>query len=623
MSSCDWGLGNYMVIGKSAEFFRWETPAKIKKTAKSITVTYKTAYLQIDVSRKLGTGGSITETYKLTNTTEEAVTISDPSIFTPFNDNYPDAATCVKKRCNAHIWCGGSTTWVNATRMGGEAPHLGLSLSQGSINGYGIENRSIRMNGANTRGDIYLIHDSVNLAPKESICIEWKLFWHNDWDNFFAKALRTSGHSHMAMDSYTIIKGEKFKLDLQLGKNWKQASLKRNGRVIAPTIKAQKKRMTLNGGKAGEHTFELVDGTKKSVIRTFVAEKPKDIITKRVEFIINNQQIKNTRDPLCGAYLPYDNEDDCIVKSQDEHLNEGQERVSMGVLLALTQAKWPNKKIETSLKLFYKFARKKLQNSKYTVFSGKDLKEKRGYNYAWLARFYHAMYRAFKDKQYLVDMVKTITAFYRDIGYDYYALDIPVFDCIRDLPKEKMMRELKQLEKLFHKHADVIKKNNTNFPAHEVNYEHGIVAAAVNTLLDLYITTGDEACFTKADSYMKCLEAFSGQQPDYHLNEIAIRHWDGYWFGKRQIWGDVFPHHWSAINGLIYHRYWQITGERTFKKKAQQALLNNLCLFTGKTGQASCAYHYPKLVNNIPAEFYDPYANDQDWALVFYLLVNA
>ena len=31
---------------------------------------------------------------------------------------------------------------------------------------------------------------------------------------------------------------------------------------------------------------------------------------------------------------------------------------------------------------------------------------------------------------------------------------------------------------------------------------------------------------------------------------------------------------------------------------------------------------YPNKVNGVRTGFYDPFANDQDWALVYYLLVN-
>ena len=35
-----------------------------------------------------------------------------------------------------------------------------------------------------------------------------------------------------------------------------------------------------------------------------------------------------------------------------------------------------------------------------------------------------------------------------------------------------------------------------------------------------------------------------------------------------------------------------------------------------------CAYLYPYKIDGVKGQFYDPYANDQDWALVYYLLVN-
>ena len=117
------------------------------------------------------------------------------------------------------------------------------------------------------------------------------------------------------------------------------------------------------------------------------------------------------------------------------------------------------------------------------------------------------------------------------------------------------------------------------------------------------------------------MEAFNGNQPNFHLNEIAIRHWDGYWFGKREMWGDVFPHYWSTITGAAFYYYYLCTGDVTYKERAENIVRNNLCLFF-ENGAASCAYMYPKKVNGVQAEFYDPYANDQDWALVYYLLVN-
>jgi DNA repair exonuclease SbcCD nuclease subunit len=54
-----------------------------------------------------------------------------------------------------------------------------------------------------------------------------------------------------------------------------------------------------------------------------------------------------------------------------------------------------------------------------------------------------------------------------------------------------------------------------------------------------------------------------------------------------------------------------------FLSKLEQ-IPENLCLFNDK-GEGSCAYVYPFKVNDIKGEFYDEWANDQDFALYFYL----
>lgn len=63
------------------------------------------------------------------------------------------------------------------------------------------------------------------------------------------------------------------------------------------------------------------------------------------------------------------------------------------------------------------------------------------------------------------------------------------------------------------------------------------------------------------------------------MNEIAIRHWDGYWFGKREMWGDVYPHYWSTLTAAAYHYYSQCTGDASYQRRAENIVRNNLCLF--------------------------------------------
>ncbi len=64
---------------------------------------------------------------------------------------------------------------------------------------------------------------------------------------------------------------------------------------------------------------------------------------------------------------------------------------------------------------------------------------------------------------------------------------------------------------------------------------------------------------------LPALEALNSTQPNYHQHEIAIRHWDGYWFGKRQTFGDVYPHYWSAVTAAVFHYYAAATGQHNIK----------------------------------------------------------
>ena len=71
---------------------------------------------------------------------------------------------------------------------------------------------------------------------------------------------------------------------------------------------------------------------------------------------------------------------------------------------------------------------------------------------------------------------------------------------------------------------------------------------------------------------------------------------------------------------LAFHHVAQATGDRGYAARAEQVIRNNLSLFTAE-GRASAAFIYPLSVNGMKARVADPYANDQDWALVHALQV--
>ena len=182
--------------------------------------------------------------------------------------------------------------------------------------------------------------------------------------------------------------------------------------------------------------------------------------------------------------------------------------------------------------------------------------------------------------------------------------------------KAGMVREANLLFDAAKRHGENIIANGTNYPKHEVDYEQTIVAPAMTFMLQLYELTGENQYLDEARKHCLLLDRFNGKQPDYRLDEVAIRHWDDYWFGKSATFGDTFPHYWNVLSGWCYYLYDKATGDGFTKLKAENSARNCLCLFNDD-GSASCAYVYPYMINDRKGGFYDAWANDQDFALYF------
>lgn len=177
-----------------------------------------------------------------------------------------------------------------------------------------------------------------------------------------------------------------------------------------------------------------------------------------------------------------------------------------------------------------------------------------------------------------------------------------------------------KLLKMYKKHVDYIVECGQNYPESEVAYEQSIVAPAAKYVSDMYRLTKENKYKIEAQAQFYALDQFQGFQPDYHLNEVAIRHWDGYWFGKYKQLGDTFPHYWTALSGLAFLDSDEVLTTSDYSNRAQKSLKSTLSLFH-RDGSASCAMIYPYYVNQIKTHFMDPWANDQDWGL-YYVLKN-
>jgi hypothetical protein len=611
-SSSSWGLGWHG--RKYGQLERWQRPVSIVKSPKSVLLRYRTTSLDITLRRTLTQSG-LQESYRFRNRSKSPLPGLELGLYAPFNDNYPDAETCQKRRCHAHVWCGGASSWVSALRMGGDAPHLGLVLTQGELESYAIEGREDLFNISNVRGQIVLRPPTLDLQPGQSYDLAWTLFWHQGGEDFFAQAQALSPLIRIEADAATVHPGEKLELRFSAAHSLAKASLRVNGR----SVKLKQGSAVLSPDKAGPLELELKQGAKTSRARFFCAEDPDQLIAKRARFIVQRQQLLRPGHPKHGALLSYDNQTEAMWE-HDLPLdwNEGRERMGMGVLLAQQLQRRPDKKMEAALKLYVAFVKKKLQSPDGRVFEGIHDRGLRLYNFPFCARLHFEAWRLWGERRHLLDCYRTYRAYYRLGGARFYAFVIQAEDLVKALRQEGLLAEAAKILADFKAHAERILGNGTQYPRHEVIYEQSIVAPAALLLLDLFHLTGEARYRSAAALHLKLLEQFNGMQPDHRMREIAMRHWDGYWFGRDRLWGDTLPHYWSTLTALVFHSWARAGGGRAYAARAEECLRNNLCLFTAE-GRASCAYIYPSLSNGREAARFDPLANDQDWALVHYL----
>ena len=179
-----------------------------------------------------------------------------------------------------------------------------------------------------------------------------------------------------------------------------------------------------------------------------------------------------------------------------------------------------------------------------------------------------------------------------------------------------MAAEAAEIQSYYKTHVENIVKNGTNYPEHEVRYEQTIVTPAVMMLAQYYMLTGDKKLVEECRRHVRVLERFNGDQPSHYLNEISMRHWDGYWFGKCMIYGDTLPHSASVHTSDAFLHYARISGDETYRKRAVRGARNVLSLFRAD-GSASTSYLYPLTCNGTRCEFYDYFANEQDGYLYF------
>lgn len=517
------------------------------------------------------------------NALDRVVSLKGVKICFPFNDNYPDSKECVTRRCHAHLWPFGSAAWVCCLRMGMESPHLGWMLTKGELNGYEVAKRGRDCGSSNFRGVFWFRLADRTLQPGQTYELEWRLFTHEGRDDF-VRQLEKRGSFIPKREHYVVE----------------------------------------DAANPGERIERVEKNGKWTRVETLAVSNFKSFIERRLDFILDHQQYDAPGEIRDGAFLPYDNETDEQFKDWEakKHrydFDEGRERIGMGIAIAeaVRDHGYSNPNALPALKKYAHFIRTALQDEDFRTKSEVlRWKHNRIYNYAWVARFYFDMYDITGDGKYIDWAFGTAKAAFRFGGHNFYLIDMPARQSIETLNKVGRAADAEELLADYRKVAANYMKNGLLVPKSEVNYEQSIIAPAADFLVEMYLATKEQQYLDAALAMLPAVEAFNGMQSSWHLNDVAIRHWDGYWFGKRELFGDTFPHYWSAITADYFGNLAEATGNQAYARRASEICKANLGLFT-EEGRGGAAYMYPNAVNGMQGRYLDPMSNDQDFALVF------
>lgn len=568
--------------------------------------------------------GLIKEKYIFKNITEHEIFTSKTSvgIYTPFNDSYDSAGICLTNRCNAHIYCGGEISYALALRMGGEPPHLGMVLTKGSLCGYSVERDLSK--SSNDRGDFILHPSPVHLLPDEEFAIEWTLFFVENRTDFYEKLSKYSSFIKADAEKFVIPAGETVKVSFKAYNTIENADAYCDASRIDFKIEGDTLKIETASLCVGEHAFNAKINGKVAACVVLIIPPLMQLAKSRAAFIISKQQLIRPESHLHGAYLVYDNEEEHMAFEMTFDYNSARERVGMGLFLIKYAQLTGDKSVVDSIKLYLEYVERELFDSATgEVFNAykRDNSYRRLYNDVWFSRMFLEAYKLFGNRDYLIYAYKAMLVYFKDGGETFHPIMMPITMLCEELKKAELLAELENILRLFKANAENICKIGSDFPAYETNFEQGVVCSAADCLMQYAYIFDNKEYYHEAKKQMDMLLLFNSHQPDYHLYETAIRHWDGYWFGKRKLFGDTFPHYWSGLTGMAGLSEYQITHDEDLKKMIYNSIMGTLSLIS-PDGRASCAYVYPLTVNGVASRGADAYANDQDWAMYFALCLQ-
>jgi len=616
-----WGKGFVVVDDRG---HRFDNPAELRWTPDGVELLHRCGPLELRVTRSLADTWS--ETYELINVSPEPVDLGCFAISTPWRDVYASGGDSLRRAVHAHVWTGGADSWVWAVPMDGTGPGLGLTLTEGELWAYSVESRDT-VTGSGLRGHLYLHatdharapqamggQPAIVLAPGAATRLSWRLDWHESLATF-----RATHHPLIEADRLAVQVGEPLPLRVAPGA---LTSVERPLRTDRPGL------LHVDAESQG----------RRSRIVLLVTPQLREVAERRAAFLLAHQRQPERADSRRWAFVPFDNRSGLtVLPGAWSDWSAGRERVGSALFLQeLRRRGWGDRAaLDEALAGYRSFVVEHLVRPDGAVLddpvlddpvlddpvlddtAGPVRRQPRLYDFPWFARF-------LLDEGDLDLATRVMQRFYALGGGHFLAFELGgvVRDLAAALRAAGRTPDADELTGHLLDQARTFLAYGEDLPAHEVAYEQSMVAPLLDLLLAARLLdpelVGDGALRRR----LHWLTAFAADQPDARLRHVPIRHWDGYWFGGSRLWGDVFPHHWSVLSAAV-HLAWPggllPPAETKALREAAYAILRANLVSFDADGGATCAFVYPSCVNGQPAHVRDPFANDQDWALVYTL----
>lgn len=609
-----WGSGHVTTNRGGA---RWHTPARLHESDGVIEAVHPLPHDMRVTVRRWVDGQVLRERYALHNGGIETLTVTGLGVQTPFGDLYNGAEESLDRSVHAHLFTGGTWAWALAQPMSGTGRNLGVIVREGAVRAYSIESRSTGTY-SNIRGHIALLatdrarnpdafggQPELVINPGEAFVLEWELGWYDTVTDFLdatAAPARLSSYAAQTGEVITVEAAEVTSPD-------------------ATVTRVGDGRFHVTAGVHGTYTVDI-DGTARTEV--LFHDSLEEVVRRRVDYITRHQIARERPGLLAHAFVPVD-----VRTLNTLHTNgwqdwtDGSERIAMPTLIQLAALRgWVDRaEVRPLLEGWGEFAWTHLFDAEATPTRGSQVgKMPRLYDAPWHAQFFHDHYRLTGGTVALERAARIIERNFDLGGAGHLSITLSettlaIADSLETAGEADRAGTLRANLLKSARHFLQIGKC---LPVHEVNYEQSIVAPLIDLLTAAFDLTGERVFYDAIAERLPWLLAFGGPQPHARLHGVAIRHWDGYWFGIERLWGDVFPHHWTTLTAATLRRLPEDLRTAETELIAEAVLRANMANQFAD-GSATCAYVMPSTVDGRAAHLADPLANDQDWHLVLWL----